>query len=82
MELQKFVYMGKNLMLIYICDMVFEQNKQYKSSNCSGNMAKKFISLIATCSFGKTRTMFENLRTPSCSAHHSGSRFVNHWKGY
>ena len=43
---------------------------------------KNVISQISTCIYGKTKTKFENLRTPSCSAHHSSSRFVKDWKGY
>ena len=39
------------------------------------------IFLISTCIYGKTRTKLENLKTPSCSAHHSGPRFVNCWNG-
>ena len=62
--------------------MVFEQNKKYKLSNRSGNMVKKnIISLISTCSYRKIYTKYENLRTPSFSAHHSCSRFVKIGKG-
>ena len=35
------------------------------------------ILFISTYIYGKTRTKFENLMTPSCSPHHSGPRFVN-----
>ena len=39
------------------------------------------IFLFSTYNYGKTRTKFENLNTPSCSAHPSGPRFVNNWNG-
>ena len=43
---------------------------------------KSVIFLISTYNCEKTRAKFEKLRTPSCSTHHSGPRFINNWKGY
>ena len=39
------------------------------------------IFFISTYIYEKTRTKFENLNTPSYSAHHSSPRFVNNWIG-
>ena len=43
---------------------------------------KSVIFLISTYNKRKTRTKFANLRTPSCSAHYSGPRFVTIGKGF
>ena len=58
------------------------QTKAYKSSNCSGIMAKSVIFLISSDNYGKTRTKFVNLKTSMCSSHHSGPVFIENWKRY
>ena len=41
---------------------------------------RSVIFLFSTYIYGKTTTKFANLKTLSCSAHHSGPRLVNNWK--
>ena len=43
---------------------------------------KSVVFLISTYNYGKARTKFTNIRTPSCSAHYSSHRIVNDWKGF
>ena len=62
--------------------MIFLRKRVYKTSNCSGITATTFDFLIASYKYGKTRTKFENSKTPAFSAHHSGPRFFNNWIGY
>ena len=38
--------------------------------------------LFSTYNYGKIRTKFEILNTPSCWAHPSGPRSVNNWSGF
>ena len=62
--------------------MIFMQMKVYERSECSDNRVKSVIFLILTYIHGKTRTTFKNIKTPPCSAHHSGPRFVKKLIGY
>ena len=82
MDLKKFLHKNKVTFMIYICDMIFMQIIEFERSNCRGNMAKSVVFLISTYNYGKTKTKFESLKTPSWSAYHSGPRFVNIWNGY
>ena len=43
---------------------------------------KSVIFQVSAYNYGKTRTKFENLKTPSCSEQHSGPIFVYNWNGY
>ena len=65
--------------LVYdiLFDMIFLEMKVYKGVIAVAMLRKSVIFLIPTYIYGKTRTKFENLKTSSCSAHHSSSRFVN-----
>ena len=42
---------------------------------------KNVISIISNVIMEKLEQSLKNLRTQSCLAHHSGSRFINDWKG-
>ena len=61
---------------------LLRKSKYMKGVNAVSLWQKSVIFLISTYVYGKTRTKLGNERTPSCSVHHSGQRFVNNWIGF
>ena len=81
-DIKKFLHGSKALFMIYVCDMIFLQFKYLKWGFSVWIWRKGVNFLISECNYGKTRTKFETHKTPSCSEHPSGPRFVNNLWGY
>ena len=81
-HLKKLLPRSKIPFMIYICDMILCKWKYIKRVIAVEIWHVSVIFLFSTYNHGKNRTTFENLKTPSCSAHHYGQIFVNNWEGY
>ena len=62
--------------------LVFKDHLYIKIVTAVTSWRKSVVFLVSIYNYGETSTDFENLKTASRSAHHSGPSFVNIWKGY